>query len=629
MEVLFMTECPAPKNKAFVSPCEVMKELKPGMNIFIGTGVSEPRALVKALLTTDMLQDLTIIQLLSFGDAISLDNLDRFRSQKYRLKTFFSGWVASKAIVDGRVDLIPSRFSEIPSLIKRRMLPIDVVFLQVSEPNEAGYMSLGVSVDVARHAISQASLVVGEINPGVPKTFGDSFIPISDFDFLVKAEEPPLYINRWQIDDVFDRVAANVASLIEDKSCIAFTFGPLFDALAVHLKKRCHLGIHTPIFTDAMMDLVKSGAVSNRYKKIFRGKSLTSFAMGSPELYRFLDLNPLVEFQAVDTVFNPIMIGQNPRFTPVFHARKVDLSGAVALHFGKGSITSGPGQVMDFFNGAEISRGGFTIFALPSRNLKGESNILLSAQGLPNFLNVPDSVNMVATDYGVAYLSGRSIRERAQAIIEIAHPDDREELIKQAKEAKILYQDQIFMKDSAHLYPSEIKAKHTFKNGIHVRFRAIKPSDEEEMRRLFYRFSDKSVYYRYFAPIKTMPHSRMQSYVNVDFRLTMAIVGIIDDRETERIIAEARYVRDEKGNFADVAFVVDEEYQGAGISTYMFEMLMRLAKERGIKGFTADVLPTNKGMMKVFDRCSPVVHTKLETDSYHLVMPFDPETDGG
>jgi ribosomal protein S18 acetylase RimI-like enzyme len=339
----------------------------------------------------------------------------------------------------------------------------------------------------------------------------------------------------------------------------------------------------------------------------------------------WLDRNPLVEFQGIDKVINPVQVGSNPRFVAILPARKVDLSGRVALHIGKGNVTAGPGDTMDHLNSAEISDGGFSMFALTSRNLKQEPNIRLSVESYPNQFSLRESVDMVVTEYGVAPLKGRTLRERAQALIEVAHPDDRAGLIDAAKKANIIYHDQLFLEASAHLYPSEISAQHTFKEGLTVRFRAIKPSDEEEMRRLFYRFSDKSVYYRYFSPIKTMPHTKMQAYVNVDFSRTMSIVGLASDAEHERIIAEARFVRDLRKPYADVAFIVDEAYQSMGIASYLYQMLLRLAKERGIKGFTADVLASNKGMIKVFEKGAETVQAKFEQGCYALTIPFEPK----
>ncbi len=604
------------------TPDEIFEKISPGMTIFLGTGVAEPRTLLKRLTTSTApnLRDLELIQLVSLGEAISIKDI---QSNKYRLKTFFSGWVSNDAIVEGKVDLIPSRFVKIPQLIESGQIHVDVAFIQITPPDEAGYCSLGLAVDVARQVMEQAALVVGEINPHIPFTFGETFVSLSDFDYLVHSEEEPIYISRWPVDEVFDQVAANVASVIEDGSCIFFSIGPLYDALARHLVHKRNLGVHTPFFTDALMDLVKSGAVTNRYKEFSRGKSVASYAFGTKELMSWLNRNPRVEFLGVDAVFNPLNIGRNPRVVTVLSARKVDLTGHIILHAGKGSVIATPGEDLDFINGAELSQGGFTVFALPSRNKKGEANIRLTVEELPNLLSVRESVDMVITEYGVANLKGRTIRERAQSLIDIAHPDDRAKLVEEAKAKNIIYQDQIFLSGSAHLYPANIAQRHVFKGGLEVNFRAIKPSDEEEMRRLFYRFSDEAVYYRYFSPIKVMPHARMQSYVNVDPNWVMSIVGLTGPHGEEHIIAEARFVRDQHRPYADIAFIVDERYQGMGIASKLYQILVTLAKERGLQGFTAEVLSSNKAMMKVFEKGGIPILAELRKDVYELVMTFD------
>ena len=350
--------------------------------------------------------------------------------------------------------------------------------------------------------------------------------------------------------------------------------------------------------------------------------ALTSYALGTPELMSWLNRNPLVEFQGIDKVFDPVKIGSNPKFVAVFQARKVDLSGLIALNVGKGTFAAGPGEAMDFFTGAEISKGGRNIFALPSRNRKGDPNIRISVGSLHNRFSLRESVDLVVTEYGAAHLNGLTVRERAQALIDIAHPDDRPKLVDQAKQERILYHDQIFLPESGRLYPSTIDTQYTFKNGLSVVFRAIKPSDEEEMRRLFYRFSDEAVYYRYFSTVKTMPHSRMQEYVNVDFSQTMSVVGVIEEQGHERIIAEARYIKNRQKQFAEVAVIVDEKYQRLGIATHMYQILINLAKEEGLLGFTADVLSSNIEMMKVFSKGGLRTSANLENGVYEVTMHF-------
>ena len=611
-----------------VSPETALQRIEPGMSIFLGTGVAEPLTLVRALMASSApnLQDLVLTQLVSFGDAISLEEL---QSNKFRLRTFYAGWVASEAINSGRVDLIPSRFANIPDLIETGLISIDAAFVQITPPNEAGYCSLGMAVDAARQAIDRADLVIGEINPAVPFTHGDTFVAVSEFDFLVQATEPPIYLPRFTVDEVFDRVAANVASVVEDGSCLAFPLGPIYEALGRHLTSKRNLGIHTPFFTDAAMALVMSGAVTNRKKGIFRGRSVASYAVGTPELMKWLDRNPLIEFQGLDRVFNPVRIGSNPRVVSILQARKVDLSGRIALHADRGNVGAGPSEAADFVRGADLSAGGKSVFALPSRNLKGEPNIRLSVEQFPNQFNLRESVDMVATEHGVAQLRGRTVRERALALIEIAHPDDRQDLVDQAKAANIIYRDQIFLAESARLYPSDIATSHVFKNDLRVDFRAIKPSDVEDMRRLFYRFSDTAVYYRYFSPIKTMPHAKMQEYVNVDFGRCLSIVGLVKDIGEGRIIAEGRFVRELQRPYAEVAFVVDESFQGHGIATFMLRMLIRLAKERGLKGFTAEVLSSNKSMLKVFEKCGLPVEARVVEGIYEVTIPFEKSSGGG
>ena len=616
---------PADWKRRTVTPDQALTRFEPGMSIFIGTGVAEPLTMVKALMASSAtnLQDLVLTQIVSFGDAISAKEL---QSQKYRLRTFFAGWVASEAIATGRVDLIPTRFARIPDLISSGQIPFDAAILQITPPNEAGYCSLGVAVDAAHQAIEAADLVVGEINAQTPYTYGDTIVHLSEFDLLVEASEPPIYFPCWPVDDVFDRIAAHVASQVEDGSCLAFSIGPIYEALSKHLSRKRNLGIHTPFLTDAVMKLVNSGAVTNRRKGIFRGKSLTSYAFGTPELMKWLDRNPLIEFQGTDRVLNPMQIGSNPNFVSILPARKVDLSGRIALHAGRGNVVAGPAEPVDLVSGAELSRGGKSIFALPSRNRKGEANIRLSVEQFPSQFNLRESVDMVATEFGVASLRGRTVRERALALIEVAHPDDREALVARAKEEHILYPNQIYLAERARLYPADIATRHTFKGGLTVDFRAIKASDVEDMRRLFYRFSDTSVYYRYFSPIKTMPHAKMQEYVSVDYRQTLSIVGLVRDMGEGSLIAEARFVRESDDPLAEVAFVVDEAYQGYGIATFMLKMLVRLARERGLRGFKADVLSSNKSMLKVFEKSGLTVEARLVEGVYELSLPFIEQT---
>ena len=605
-----------------VSPQKALKSIKPGMTIFLGSGLAEPRTLLNALMSSDHsnTNDIELIQLNSHSDILSLKNLD-FRN--YRLKTFFSGWVASEIAEADMIDLIPARYSQIPHIFRSKQIPIDAAFIQITPPDPSGFCSLGMAIDVAREVMEQASLVIGEINDQTPFTFGDTIVSITDFDMLVKSDQPAFKFKRWSVSDIIDQVTSNIASLIEDGDCIGFhTANSFFEGLCRHLRSRRHLGIHSPYFTDALMDLVKSGAVSNYKKKNSQGKSVASYALGTPELAAWLHLNPVVELQSIAEVCNPLRIASNPNFTAVFQANKVDLFGRVTFDVGKGSLTSGPGIAADIISGAELSVNGKTIFGLPSRDTRGESNIITMLTDQRNQFQMRESIGMVVTEYGVANLKWRTIRERAQALIDIAHPEDRARLVAQAKQKKILFPDQIFLSESAKLYPNREVSRHTFKNGLRVLFRAVKPSDEEAMRRLFYRFSSDTVRRRFFYPITTMPHVKMQEYVNIDYGRVMSIVALAGENEEECIIAEARFVKDDPTGFADVAFVVDERYQGLGIGSHLYKMLIRLAKERELKGFIAEVLEENENMMRIFEKGGYPVAKILQEGVYRIKIPF-------
>ena len=598
-----------------------LKEIQPGMSIFIGTGAAEPRGLVRQLMERNWpnLQDLSLTQLVSLGDTLTLSGLD---SQKYRLKTFFSGWVAAEAAAAGRIDLIPSRFSRIPQLIETGWFRFDAAFIQISPLDENGLCSLGIAVDVARQAMKHATIVVGEINRHMPRTCGETLVHVDDFDLFVEHDEALFTLPGWPIDPVFEQLAENIAIVIEDGDCLAFSLGPLYEAVSRAIAGRRNLGVHSPFFTDALMNLVRSGAVTNSNKETCQGRSLASYALGSQELYDWLDNNQLVEFGPVNKVFNPLEIGRNPNFVALLPARKVDITGGIALHSGKGNVAAAPGEAMDFVNGAELSQGGRTIFALPSRNLKGEANICFSVGDYENQLGLREAVDLIITENGIASLKGRSLRERAQAIIDIAHPEDRENLLEQARKAKIVYDDQLYVHNTAYHGSNRVEERHTFKGGIDVLFRHIRPSDEEGMRRLFYSLNDQTVYYRYFCSIKVMPHAQMQKYASVDSNRTVSIVGLAGRPGQRHIIAEARYLTRVDEPIADVAFIVHERYRGLGIAGYLHELLGKMAIKNGLKGFRAEVVASNKPMLKVFEKGPWPPELIQEGGILELRMPF-------
>lgn len=619
-----------PAELPIVTPDVILKKITPGMTIFLGTGASEPRTLVQQLLTENRgnLFDLEIIQLISMGDALrNALALEKKSVFKYRLKTFFAGWVARKAIASGRIDLIPCRFSRLPKLFASNNLKIDVAFIQITPPDENGRASLGISVDIARQAMEKATWVVGEINNLIPWTCGDTTVSLKDFDYLIEASEPPIYFSPSPVNAIYDKLGANVAALIPDGSCLSFSIGSLFAALGRHLSQKRGLGIHTLFFTDALMALVNSGAVTNLEKNDFCGKSIAAYAFGSAELLQWLDRNPHIEFHGIDVVADPMNIARNNNFSAVVSAKAVDLTGNIVLHSGKNIIAPGPGELDELFTGAYLSPGGCSICALPSESLTGESNIVLSVEDMKHPFLCRDGLDFVVTEWGLAALSGRTLRERALSLIDIAHPNHRTQLVQQAKAQHLLYDEQTYISGPGCFYPEAFSWTKPLENGEEVHFRPIKPSDVDDMRRLFYRFSKTSVYHRYFMQIKAMPHYKMQDYVNIDYQQTLSIVGLVGTPGESRIIAEARYCLWTDEPYAEVAFLVDEDYQGMGVSTHLLNKLIEIALSRGIKGFSADVMMSNAPMVRVFQKCPYPVHIEEDEDLFSIRIPFEPPAD--
>jgi len=602
-------------------PERVAEALEPGMRVLVGSAAAEPSTLLGHLLSMEsrIPADLSFVQ--------PLGTCRHFASESPRPAVRFMsgsrGWYAGRAIAKGRADWFPCRFSRLAEKLTSDPWRMDAVLVRITPPDKAGFCSLGPAPDVVLACMRASRLVVGEIHPDLPRIAGDTRVPLSAFHLLVSGRGKLFSPELSDPGPAADRMSGHLAGLIEDGTCLSLTVGPLFDALASRLGDRRDLGVHTPYFTDALAKLVESGAVTNRKKGYGAGRSLAVYAAGSEALLRWLDGRSDVAFSDLETVFDPLHVCQNPDTLFIHAAEQVDLAGR-PLHSSLPSRMSPAfDEVVDFALGASLSRNGRTVVAVPSRDADGRCAVVTFRNEGVEWDLAASAVSAVVTEHGVASLAGRSLRERAQLLIDIAHPEDRPRLVEQARELSVLYPDQAFDAECAVVYPEHIRDQMRLRSGETVRFRVIRPSDEEAMRRLFYRFSDRSVYYRYFSRVPAMPHEKMQAYVNADCRSVMSIVGHIGKGDSEQIVAEARYVRDPDEPVADVAFLVDEDFQGKGIGSFLFRMLVRLAADSGIRWFTADVLPENRSMFKVFERSGLTVDARVAEGSYHvkIVLP--------
>jgi RimJ/RimL family protein N-acetyltransferase len=361
-------------------------------------------------------------------------------------------------------------------------------------------------------------------------------------------------------------------------------------------------------------------------KGLFHSKIpiVVTSCLGSEELYRFVHKNPYIEFQPLLQSSYQSMIQRIQKLVSVLNVSKIDVSGDMVIPKKGEYQLGGFDSKLNFSNAATYSRDGKAIVVLRSLNKRGESNIVIShTEDSQRIRSTLGSTHYVVTEFGYANIFGKSIRERAIAIIDIAHPDHREKLIEEAKKAGLIYRDQIYNVTNAMNYPYDLEVARTIRNEFNVVFRPIKPTDEEMMRRLFYGASRESKYMRYSTSIRTMPHTKIQPYVNIDYQKTLSIVGVIHQRGIERIISEARFAYYESQQTSEMAFVVDEEFQGLGIASFMLEYLFEIARKRRINKLSAYVLKENQKMLAVLRKADVRMELVDAEDEEHYHFYLD------
>lgn len=406
---------------------QALSVIQPGDRVYVHGSAQTPTFLLKALAShAPRLRNVELVSITVFGDV----QLDRPEYEGiFHFNSLFVSASLRQAVNDGRADYVPVFLSEIPELFKRKILPIDVALVQVSPPDIHGYCSLGVSVDIARSAVNTARHIIAQVNPNVPRTHGDGLIHCSRFNSMVYCEDP-LYEADYsaKVGPTEMKIGAHVATLIEDRSTLQMGIGSIPDAVLRSLHNHKDLGVHTEMCSDGIIDLMEKGVINNRYKKIHPNKSVTAFALGTRRLYDYINDNPAFNFLDIDYVNDPHIIRRNDKMVAINSAIEIDITGQVCADSIGQYQYSGVGGQMDFMRGAAVSEGGKPIIALPSRTNKGLSRIVPVLKEGAGVVTTRAHAHYVVTEYGVAYLFGKNFRQRARALIEIAHPDDREML---------------------------------------------------------------------------------------------------------------------------------------------------------------------------------------------------------
>jgi len=611
------------------TPSSAISRLKSGQRVFIGTGCGEPVELVEEMTKhANRLADVRLIQLFTKGDApYATDQL----ADSFIVNSFFIGSNIRGIVQRGLGDYTPILLSDIPQLFHSGRLPVDVALIQVTPPNLRGKVSLGISVDVVRSAAENASLVIALVNPNMPWTCGDSQLDVNDLDILVPSKADIIQRDITLLDHlVGDRIGKYVAALIPDGATLEFGLGRvpgvgrLPHAVMEHLHDKKELGIHTEMLTEAVIDLVESGVVTGSRKTTDRGRITCSFCMGSKRLYEFIDNNSTVYFRPTEHVNNPSVIGSQNKMVAINIALEIDLTGQVCSDSVGNKFYSGIGGHVVFHRGASQSKGGRAIIVIPSLNQAGErSRIVSTLQPGSGVTITRGNVHYVVTEYGVAYLHGKSIQERVVALISIAHPDFREQLMKEAVAAHLIPPDMGRVSDRMGIVGGEfMRSSLLLDDGTLVSFRSIWPTDEPNIRDLIYDLSKETIYYRFMGNQARFSHEQLQDFVFIDHRRDVAVVGTIPEVDGDHIIAVGRYYLNENTNKAEVAFVIRDGWQNKRIGSFLFNHLASIAKQNGIAGFTAAVLPKNRRMRTIFNNSGHKVRSTNDNGVYSITIDF-------
>jgi len=542
------------------------------------------------------LKDIEIVHILTLGDC----PWARFEYERnIRTNSFFLGPQIRDSVNQGRADYTPCFLFEIPSLFTRGTLPLDVALIQVSPPDDNGNCTLGVSVDVVAAACRSANKIVAQVNANMPRTYGETVLSVDHIDYFLEVEADLPEVKFNQPDETVQQIGRYVAQLVEDGSTLQVGIGQIPNAVCAALKNHNDLGMHSEMLGDGPMELMKAGVINNKQRSMSPGKSTVSFAMGSRALYEFVHENTEIEFYPSEYTNNPVQIALNQKMVSINSALQVDLTGQVVSDSIGHAFYSGIGGQVDFIRGAALSAEGKAIIAMPSTALSGTvSRIVPHPDEGTGVVTSRGDVQYVVTEFGVATLRGRSIRERALELIQIAHPDFRQELLNCARSRNWVPAYQFDTPKPIDDIEG-MESKKIARDGATFILRALHPSDERCLQEFFYSHNQSTIHMRYGYEIKDMDRERAYRLVNVDQKQDLALAVFQTQGPRQVIHAVGRYYLDPAENSAEFAFVVSEEKRRLGIASELFAQMIHIAKKRGLKSLWGMISRANQPMQEL------------------------------
>jgi len=497
-----------------------------------------------------------------------------------------------------------------------------VALIQVTPPDDFGWMSLGISVDVTLAAAMSADIVIAQVNPRMPRVLGRSFIHVNDVDHLVEYEENLITIGKTPELETANTIGRLIARLIDDGSTLQIGPGTTPEATLLALSDKNDLGVHSQYITNDMMHLVAKGVITNRKKGFNEGKLVASAAIGPEALYEFLHDNPSIEFYPSDYVNDPSTIARHNKMVALNLAMAIDLTGQVAADALPYNHFSGVTGLNDFIRGAAQAPGGKSIILLPSTSMGGKKSRIVPALNDIAVVVPRGDAHYVATEYGVVNLFGKSMQERAMALISIAHPDYRDELWQQAKDLSLLGAERSLKKSLHGVYPLKLEEIRVIQDE-EITIRPAKPVDERRIQEHLYNLDKNDIISRFFHEKSCFVRDEVEGVTQIDYIKDLTMVAVVGEVGFGRVIGIGEYLLDPLKNEAEVAFSVSKEYQGKKIGKKLMQKLCIAARENGIAGFMAYTSTQNEGMVRLFKTLPFKTKTTFEDGMLVLRCRFD------
>lgn len=602
---------------------EAIGHIRSGRRVFVGTACGEPQHLVRELfLAARQFADLELVRLLTLENLPLTLVAEKTLSQCLTFRSLYLGSADREGLSRHLRFCTPINLSLIPDLFRSRRLPLDAALIQVAPPDAFGWLSLGVSVDITLAAALSADLVIAQVNPQMPRTLGNSFIHVKDVDWFVPHDEPLLAVSPRPAPPEAEAIAAHLRRLVPDGATLQVGLGRLHATLLAGLTDKHDLGIHTEVLTDAVMHLVSRGVVTNRRKVLNEGKLVASGAIGSRHLFDFLDDNPLIDLQPVDVVADPAVVRSHPCMVAINEASTIDLTGQVAADALPSSLYGGVSGMLDFHRGALRSPGGKAIVVLPSTDARKATSRILPRLEQTAAVIPRGDVEVVITEFGAVNLLGKSLQERATALISIAHPEHREALFHAAARMGLLGPERRLRDAIRGIYPIHLE-EHLDLDGVDIAIRPARPSDDRRVQEHFYGLRRQDVNFRFFREKNSFSRSEMEPMIQIDYVRDLTLLAVIGEVGFEEVVGVGGYLLEGPSDRAEVAFSVSPAWQRKGIGKHLLRLLAQAGRAAGMTGFVAYTYPENSGMRKLFATLPHPVKTRIEDEMLVLTCRLD------